>query len=99
MPRIIRNGLLLMTLAALLGCYYYPAYPYAYAYPNYYYPYSGSYSAYGSYYGYPSAPQQQPQQYSSGEAVDGYCREYTHTTTIEGRAQQVHGTACREPDG
>ncbi|MFQ5894850.1 MAG: RT0821/Lpp0805 family surface protein [Nitrospinota bacterium] len=28
-----------------------------------------------------------------------YCREYYTTTTIGGKAQQVYGTACRQPDG
>jgi surface antigen len=27
------------------------------------------------------------------------CRDYTQTVLIEGREEQVHGTACREPDG
>ena len=27
------------------------------------------------------------------------CREYTSTTTIDGRPQRVTGTACRQPDG
>lgn len=37
---------------------------------------------------------------TSAYQVDGqYCREYTSTATIGGRAQQVYGTACRQPDG
>jgi surface antigen len=28
-----------------------------------------------------------------------YCREYQATANIDGRWQQVHGTACMEPDG
>jgi surface antigen len=28
-----------------------------------------------------------------------YCREYTATSTIGGKPQQVYGTACRQPDG
>ncbi|MHB8766281.1 MAG: RT0821/Lpp0805 family surface protein, partial [Deferrisomatales bacterium] len=33
-------------------------------------------------------------------APDGrYCREYQATATIAGAAQQVYGTACRQPDG
>ena len=28
-----------------------------------------------------------------------YCREYTTTATIGGRAQEVYGRACRNPDG
>lgn len=28
-----------------------------------------------------------------------YCREYITTATVAGRAQQVYGTACRQPDG
>ena len=27
------------------------------------------------------------------------CRRYTTTALIEGRRQQLHGTACRQPDG
>ena len=27
------------------------------------------------------------------------CRDYRATATIEGRQQQIHGTACRQPDG
>ncbi len=29
----------------------------------------------------------------------GQCREYQSTTMIEGRPQQVYGTACLQPDG
>ncbi len=28
-----------------------------------------------------------------------YCREYTTRGTIDGRVQQLYGTACRQPDG
>lgn len=28
-----------------------------------------------------------------------YCREYTTRGTIDGRSQQLYGTACRKPDG
>jgi surface antigen len=28
-----------------------------------------------------------------------YCREYQQTVTIDGKQEQAHGTACREPDG
>jgi surface antigen len=33
--------------------------------------------------------------------VDGnpYCREYRTTANIAGKAQQMYGTACRQPDG
>ncbi len=27
------------------------------------------------------------------------CRDYSHTVTIDGRAETVRGTACRQPDG
>ena len=27
------------------------------------------------------------------------CRQYTHTVTLDGRAQTARGTACRNPDG
>jgi surface antigen len=27
------------------------------------------------------------------------CRDYRTTATIEGRQQQIYGTACRQPDG
>ena len=34
------------------------------------------------------------------EARDGrYCREYTATSRIGGRAAETYGTACRQPDG
>ncbi len=34
------------------------------------------------------------------EVRDGrYCREYRESAVIGGRAQQVYGTACRQPDG
>ena len=29
----------------------------------------------------------------------GYCREYTQTVYIGGRAENAYGTACRQPDG
>jgi len=29
----------------------------------------------------------------------GQCREYQSTTIIDGRPQQVYGTACLQPDG
>ncbi len=28
-----------------------------------------------------------------------YCREYTTTSVVGGKSQQVYGTACRQPDG
>lgn len=28
-----------------------------------------------------------------------YCREFTQTITIDGKKENSHGTACREPDG
>lgn len=34
-------------------------------------------------------------QNSQGE----YCREYTQTITIDGRLEEGHGVACRQPDG
>ncbi len=33
------------------------------------------------------------------DAGGGYCREYTTTAVINGRAERVYGTACRAPDG
>lgn len=35
--------------------------------------------------------------YRSGDGLD--CRDYQQTVTIDGRAETVHGTACRQPDG
>ena len=32
-------------------------------------------------------------------AENRYCREYTATAQVAGRAQQVYGSACRQPDG
>jgi surface antigen len=29
----------------------------------------------------------------------GYCREFVQTVTVEGRTEQAHGIACRQPDG
>jgi surface antigen len=34
-------------------------------------------------------------QASNGE----YCREFTQTVSVGGRAQEAYGTACRQPDG
>ncbi len=34
--------------------------------------------------------------YQSGNS---YCREYTQTVNIGGRAERAYGTACRQPDG
>ncbi len=31
--------------------------------------------------------------------ADRYCREYRASANIGGRVQEIHGTACREPDG
>ena len=34
------------------------------------------------------------------QSADGrYCREYQTTITIDGQPREVHGTACRQPDG
>ncbi|MBI4005712.1 MAG: glycine zipper 2TM domain-containing protein [Gammaproteobacteria bacterium] len=33
------------------------------------------------------------------ESASGPCRDYTTEAVIEGRAEVVHGTACRQPDG
>ncbi len=33
------------------------------------------------------------------ENDSGPCRDYTTEAVIEGRAEVVHGTACRQPDG
>lgn len=49
----------------------------------------------------------QPGSRSRGEVVAGSpyrvgaqdCRQYTHTVTLDGRAQSARGTACRNPDG
>jgi surface antigen len=35
--------------------------------------------------------------YEDGE--ERICRDYRTTATIEGRQQQLYGTACRQPDG
>lgn len=35
--------------------------------------------------------------YQSGEGR--YCREYTTTVTVGGKAESAYGTACRQPDG
>lgn len=32
-------------------------------------------------------------------AAGTYCREYTQTITVGGRAERGYGTACRQPDG
>jgi len=63
---------------------FYPApYPY-YAPPPAYY--------------YPAYPAPAPQPSATGGAAEE-CREYQATTTIDGQPQQIHGTACRQPDG
>lgn len=28
-----------------------------------------------------------------------YCREFQQTVTVDGRSEQLYGTACRQPDG
>ena len=33
------------------------------------------------------------------ETASGPCREFNTTAQIGGRSEQVHGTACRQPDG
>ncbi|MES1990268.1 MAG: RT0821/Lpp0805 family surface protein [Pseudomonadota bacterium] len=35
----------------------------------------------------------------SYQSQGGYCREYTQTVNIGGRAEHAFGTACRQPDG
>jgi len=35
--------------------------------------------------------------YRSGDGMN--CRDFTQTVTIDGRSEQVVGTACRQPDG
>jgi surface antigen len=35
----------------------------------------------------------------SYQSNSGYCREYSQTVYIGGRAEQAYGTACRQPDG
>ena len=37
----------------------------------------------------------EPRRMANGE----YCREYRTVITVEGRRQEAHGTACRQPDG
>lgn len=36
---------------------------------------------------------------SAQAGQDRYCREYTRTVWIDGRAQSAYGTACLQPDG
>jgi surface antigen len=37
---------------------------------------------------------------STWQAAGGqYCREYVTTAQIDGQAQTIYGTACRQPDG
>lgn len=33
------------------------------------------------------------------QTAEGYCRDYTQTINVSGRAVTGHGTACRQPDG
>jgi surface antigen len=33
------------------------------------------------------------------QAAQGPCRDYTLHAVIDGRTEQIHGTACRQPDG
>jgi hypothetical protein len=69
--------------------YYYPPPVVAYPPPVYYGPPAVAYAPGAAYA--PSAPvAQQSQQ---------YCREYQTTSIINGRPQQVFGTACLQPDG
>lgn len=32
-------------------------------------------------------------------STGNYCREFQQTVAIEGRTEQIYGTACRQPDG
>jgi surface antigen len=32
-------------------------------------------------------------------STGNYCREFQQAVTIDGRTEQIHGTACRQPDG
>jgi hypothetical protein len=32
-------------------------------------------------------------------STDQTCREYRTTATIDGKPQEIHGTACLQPDG
>ena len=36
---------------------------------------------------------------TKAQAAGEYCREYTKTISVGGRAAQGYGTACRQPDG
>lgn len=38
-------------------------------------------------------------EYNGQQAEDRYCREYTTDSVVQGRTQQVFGTACLQPDG
>ena len=33
------------------------------------------------------------------QGASGHCREFTTVSEIEGRNEELHGTACRQPDG
>ena len=39
-----------------------------------------------------------PQQ-TSQQSEERYCREYTADADVQGRTQQIYGTACMQPDG
>jgi hypothetical protein len=85
--------------------FYYPPYPPPYYYPPppppaAYYPPPGAQPSGG----YPPAASRAPAitytpRRAWTDAAGRQCREYRTTRQTDGRATQVYGTACRDPDG
>jgi hypothetical protein len=78
------------------GPAYYPPPP-----SYYYYPPPAYYGPPAGYYEPPPVAYAPPPAYAppSAPASSDGCREYQSTATIDGRPQQTHGIACRQPDG
>jgi hypothetical protein len=108
-PAVEAAGFVGVSIGVPFGFpFYYPPYPYPYPYPPpMYYPAPGPYppSAYQSSAGYASSPAPQTPSITYTprrawtDAAGRQCREYRTTRHTDGRATQLYGTACRDPDG
>jgi hypothetical protein len=45
------------------------------------------------------APAASPSGTQTAASAEKNCREYQTTATIDGKPQEIHGTACLQPDG
>lgn len=81
---------------------FFRAAPRAYYYPSYYPIYSGYYTQPSYQHVSQTVVVQQPVESvvrTASTAEGRYCREYTRTIYVGGRAQEGYGTACMQPDG